>query len=129
MPAKNGLHVPRSVKNACDFDRALFASIDDKVTPHMPKTQRLCGQIAAEMSHAGRLGKFAKGGENLIADAVSRIGVLKLNRVILSNLVQFHAGGRSDDIIAHRLPLRNSVLFCFICAEAWSPGIPSPRSS
>ncbi len=84
----------------------------------MPEAEWLAGQIAAGMAHAGRLGQFVKGVENLIADAVGGIGVLKLNRVVVPNFVQFNAGGRSDQETARRLPLRNAALLCFICAYA-----------
>ena len=61
----------------------------------MPEAEWLAGQIAAGMAHAGRLGQFVKGVENLIADAVGGIGVLKLNRVVVPNFVQFNASSQA----------------------------------
>jgi len=117
------------MKNAHDFDGPLFAAVNNQVAADGPETQRLFRQVAAEMPQAGRFGEFAKGLKNLIADEVSRLGVLNLVGIIVPNLAQVSEGGGRDQKTDHRLPWRNSALFCFIRAYASSPGIPSPRSS
>jgi hypothetical protein len=89
------------MQDAHDFDLTLFVSIDDEILSDLPKTKRFQGEIATEVPYAGGSGEFIECGEKFVANAIGKIYIPDLVRIIVPDFVQVGASDRREDEISH----------------------------